>query len=197
MARPPTAEDLKNLPLRMVVALGARCAVRVRPLYWGGGQDATALDRALHAAEKFLGSSASTATNRPDVDSVADGVPDVAQRRAVDAVRHVVLSYTAATLGEWEEAVRGSLNAVVAAANAAAAYAARHTIPARARDADEPIQDASGRLVAAAASDFEHLLKLSGERREPLGEMGDPVEISEDGPLGLLWPNGPPEEWPK
>ena len=196
MARLPTAEDLKGLPLRAIVALGARCALRVRPLYWGGRQDATALDKTIHAAEKFLGSSKRTVWGKPHVHAVVDAIPDVAQRRAVDTVRHVVLSYTAATLGELDDAVQGSLNAVTAAANAAAAYAARRTVPAPTADAARATQDGSARVVAAAASDFERLLKLSEERGHPSGEMGDPVEISGDGPLGPLWPDGLPEDWP-
>jgi hypothetical protein len=196
MARLPTVENLKGLPLRAIVALGARCALRVRPLYWGGTQDATALDKTIHAAEKFLGSSRRTVWDKPHIDAVADAVPDVAQRRAVDTVRHVVLSYTAATLGELDDAVQGSLNAVTVAANAAAAYAARRTVPARATDADRAAQDASSRLVAAAASDLEQLLKLNGQRGQTSTDLGDPVEISERGPLGPLWPDGPPEDWP-
>ena len=54
MALLPAAEDLKGLLLRMIVALGARCAHRVRALYWGGRQDALSLDEAFHVAEKLL-----------------------------------------------------------------------------------------------------------------------------------------------
>ncbi len=191
----PAVEDLRALSLRMVVALGTRSALRVRPLYWGGSQDAPALDKALHAAEKFLGVRRPVC-NEPYVSAVADSVPDVAQRRAVDTVRHVVLSYTAATLGELDDAIQGSLNAVSAAANAAASYAARHTVPGRTADSDKASQGASARVVAAAASDFDRLLKLSEEQRQLSGELGDPVEMGKDGPLGPLWPDGPPEDWP-
>jgi len=50
--------------------------------------------------------------------------------------------------------------------------------------------------VAAAAADFEQLLKLGGGQGQTSGEMGDPIDISEDGPLGPLWPGGAPEDWP-
>jgi hypothetical protein len=91
MALLPAGEDLKGFLLGMMVALGARCALRVRPSYWGGGQDALSLDKALHAAEEFLGG------KRPICsESYSKAAPDVAQCRAVDTFRHVVLGYTAA-----------------------------------------------------------------------------------------------------
>jgi hypothetical protein len=192
MAPLPAVEDFQALPPRMI---GARCALRVRPLYWGGRQDALALDKALRAAEKFLGIK-SPVCDEPCVAHAADSVPDVAQRRAVDTIRHVVLSYTAATLGELDDAIQGSLNAISAAANAAASYAARRTVPGITAVTDKASRDASARVAAAAASDFNRLLELFGARGQPSEGFGDPIEMGEDGPLGPLWPDGPPEDWP-
>jgi hypothetical protein len=191
----PAVEDFQALPPRMIVALGTRCGLRVRPLYWGGSQDALSLDKALQAAEKFLGIK-SPVCDEPCVAPAAHSVPEVAQRRAVDTIRHVVLSYTAATLGELDDAIQGSLNAISAAANAAASYASRRAVPGVTGAADEASRDASARVAAAAASDFDRLLKLLGARGQPSEGFGDPIETGEDGPLGPLWPDGPPEDWP-
>jgi hypothetical protein len=95
MALLPAAEDLKGLLLRMTVALGARCALRVRRLYWGGRQDALSLDEAIHAAEKLFDSRRPVCSG-PYSKAAPDSVLEVARRRAVDTVRHVALSYAAA-----------------------------------------------------------------------------------------------------
>lgn len=196
MADLPTEDDLKQLPLRMIVALGARCALRVRPLYRRYSKDAPAIDRAIQAAERFVDGTRREPRDGPQPDAAIDAAAGVAARRAADSVRHIVLSYIAASLGGQDEAAQEALSAAAAAAYAAASHAASRTARTRAADSERAAQEASAHIVAAVAFDFGQLSRLSIKRGQSPFELGDPIDISEDGPLGPLWPDGAPSGWP-
>ncbi len=195
-----TADDLKRLPLRAIVALATRCARRVERLAAlpDGHPDAArvkaAVDEAMRVAETF-----------------ARGEPCSSAEQAVAAIEAV---HDAAS-GEIirENAFAAIVRAVHASATAARAVAEEHE-PAEHRimggHGNQPLAPvagisadlaAMGAFTAAlnaaeavgstdeftrwAAEDFRKLQELK------LGhypEAGDPVDPSPAGPLGPLWP---------
>ncbi len=76
-----------------------------------------------------------------------------------------------------EAAARAAYDAARAAANLTIASA-------------EAAARAAANAMAAARADCIRLREISGQQH---GELGDPIDLSENGPLGPLWPEGPPE----
>lgn len=195
-----TADDLKTLPLRGIVALAARCARRVERLaalpdgHPDGAQVRAAIDEALQVAEAF-----------------ARGEPCPSADQAVAAIE----ASRSATSGEIlrENAYAAILRAVHAAATAARAVAEGRE-PAERRimggHGDQPLAPVAGISAELAAmgaftaaldaaeavgstDEFtrwaaEDLRKLQGLKLGHYPEAGDPVDPSPDGPLGPLWP---------
>ncbi|NQT14971.1 MAG: hypothetical protein HQ582_19605 [Planctomycetes bacterium] len=95
-----------------------------------------------------------------------------------DNPEHVQAVDSAIEIAE-QFATGGAAVAVVraAAARAPAAYAADACATA---------------IVQASVRDFERLLALTKERGQSSAELGDPVDVSETGPLGSLWPGEEP-----
>ena len=196
-----TADDLKKLPLRAIVAFAVRCARRVEHL---------ALPPAGHP-EKDRWTSAIAAV----LDAAGDfarGVPDAALESAV-------LEIEAGRGAAQGEIVRENAYAAVVRAAHAAATAA-HSLAERAEPVERrlvsggpPIQplahlaDVTAELAAleaytaaldaaeaaqitdgfstAAAADYRKLLEL---RLGVYPEAGDPIDPSPEGPLGPLRP---------
>jgi hypothetical protein len=201
-----TAEDLKKLPLRAIVAFAARCVRRIEHLalppadHPENPRCRAAVGNAIRAAEDF-----------------ARGLPG----RAVDAVIREVEANRAAADGERVR--ESAMAAVVQAAHAAAA--ARHALDLRsepgeshlvspgppsnpfahladitadlaalgaftaAEEAADAVGHADG-FIRGSVADYERLLRLD------LGsypQEGQPIDPSPDGPLGSLGPLGPEE----
>ena len=210
----PSLGEMKQLSLRAMVAYAARCARRVQPFFTLPDdhpeklKHVAAVERAIQAAEEF-------ARGNPiaDVDyfraasvgiNFARFAPRWADGALVDtaAARYAYLAAEAANYAvraadgaaraagsdfgkevldfdcyepfcypnDWP---RGSWEIAIAAWHAWA-VAAHWIIPANARAA-----------AVAAWSDFDRLRRL-GLGRFP--ELGAPIDPSEDGPLGPLWP---------
>jgi hypothetical protein len=166
--------NLRKLPLRSIVALATRCARRVFPHSWPSAEEKEeAVDEALRAAEHFA------SENDDDIDGSA------AHAKADAAMCFRVAGWAAKTYA----------CSLVGAADAAV-EAAERTIEAAETTASWSICDSCGAndeagrdVAAAAATDYQRLLALS------LGsfpELGRPIDLSEGGPLGPLWPGGVP-----
>jgi hypothetical protein len=193
-----STEDLKNLPLRAIVALAARCARRVEylSLLPDGHPDLDrcrmAVDGAIRLAEDFARGLPCRAV--PSVIRDVEACRAIAEGEYVreTAVAAVIFSAHAAAagiegLGLRDEPAEVSLmgtrrpNPFPQLANVAADLAARNAFTA-AVDADGAVGH-SDKFIEAAMQDYQALLKLNLGRYP---EAGEPIDPSPTGPLGKL-----------
>ena len=167
MATEDMRERLAQLPHHAAVAFAARCARRVQPLTHALPQQGRdAIDRASESAEAFAKGTA---------DAAADDAASRADASRADAEAAVAAKAAGAARAGAEAAWADAADVARAdAAGAAAAWAAAAALVAG----------------AAAASDLDRLIAL--KRGEP-DTLGAPIDQSEAGPLGPLWPQGMPE----
>jgi hypothetical protein len=191
-----TAEDLKKLPLRAIVALSARCARRVEELarlpddHPQKERCRNAVAGAIGLAEDFAKGSPCTSAESVvrDVEACRDFVKDDYERDS--AVGAAVLAAHAAASAlrsidlrraPEESPMLGSAkpNPFPKLADAAADLAARDAFLAAFESvAGEGHTDA---FVKAAVGDYEKLLRMD------LGsfpDAGKPIDLSSNGPLG-------------
>jgi hypothetical protein len=172
----PRPDDLKAMPLRAIVAFAVRCARRAQPSFRlvtdiaDFVQHEAAVEQAISLAERFC---------------VGDESESYTLAAAADAAAYAgdAVAYAATDAAARAFAVTRAFAAASSAAAAARAAAARGAV-ARAAAADAAADDAT----AAAARDFQTLVKLF-----PRGWFGreaanGPIDPSEDGPFGPLWP---------
>jgi hypothetical protein len=204
----PTEDDLNKLPLRAIVAYAARCARRVQPLF---RQAAGAHDFAKHAAAVEQANSLTEwfCLGR-DVGAYAGGgrstvpVARAAARATIAAARAAARAASAAAFasaaaiaaedsaaafatGAFAAAAAADAVAAADAATAADSIATDHAIAGEAIVAAAAADDAVG---VTAASDYARLRELN------LGcypELGPPLDPTEQGPLGPLWTDQPPQ----
>ena len=179
-------EELRQLPLRAVVALAARGARRVQSYFnrhsgYPEHEDhKTAVDARIKAAEGFAeGRWDDSAVHRSDP---PEGAPGDLSRAVLDRTGDAAAAQavTAADQARW-------------AALAAVRRQAEDTV-AHAAEAIRSALSASGEgspAAAAAAGDYQ---KLRGLDLGAFPDFGNPVDLSESGPLGPLWPGGVPEK---
>lgn len=145
------------------------------------GKTTEAADEAAKAAREAVGSLA--------LDQLAEGEDQLTEPEASAAAEATVTAQAAAALDRLAEGdaevARAEIQAIAAEAKAQPRRLGRGR---RAEDqlteADvAAVIEAAARAQAAARADYERLLSLSDE----------PIDPSENGPLGPLWPNGPPE----
>jgi hypothetical protein len=183
----PYKKDLLVLPLRALAAYAARCARRVQPLYDQGADGPEAVDGAavIEEAIRFA-------------EAVARGGPATGQNGS-DAT-----AFSVQTFGTAVAAAGTAALAAHCADQATCADIFPDAAEKTAEFASEagifssgcfPYLTANGRLVEnnPASEDFRRLIEL---RLGTFPERGEPVDPSEQGPLGLLWPEGAPVWWP-
>ena len=171
MATEDIRERLAKLPHHAVVAFAARCARRVQPLtHILPQRDRDTIDRALASAEAFAKGADAARADAARADARAADAR-AAAARAADA---------------WTAARAAAAAAADAAAAAADDWAAHTAAAAAWADAAAARADAR----AAAASDLDRLIALNPGAPDALGA---PIDPSEAGPLGPLWPQGVPE----
>ncbi len=186
MPKIPSAEDLKQIPLRALVAYAARCARRVHILFEGRVVDLeyrAKVEGPIQIAERFA---------RGDA-----GTGDDAWRSAMAAGDAAIAAARAAGDADLEAVANAALEAAATALAALEADLGRETADARYRDAIERVvalgsAQAAWAAVAAWATaidaawaDFDQLLKL---HLGSFPELGQPIDPSESGQLGPLWP---------
>jgi hypothetical protein len=191
-AREITLQDLGSLCLRATVALAARCARRVRP----GMDDLPAdfpnraealaiLDVALANAEDYARAHIMPHAQADSNARAAFEVGEAAypyRRLGAYAVAHAARA-AAAAIQAGERATESTGMEVLASAYGANRVALTAGSGARLDEATT-IQ-----VRAAILADYEALRRLCpGSFRD----LGDPVDPSEQGPLGVLWPDGVP-----
>ena len=185
----PAEDDLKNLPLRAIVAYAVRCARRVRPLYGRAGgiadlaEHEAAVEGALSLAERFcfgddVGQGAYGAAYGAG-DAADTAAAQDAARAASAAARAAAYAFDIPKSAVYDHPVYASRVAAEAVdAAGAAARAAGHA------------SDDAGTVEAAAKADFDRLLELN---QGAYPELGQPIDPTANGPLGPLWPGEPPK----
>jgi hypothetical protein len=177
---------LRRRSLRAQVAFAARCARRVLPLVMrlpADFGDREAVEQAIGIAERFaLGKQALAADGGAAAEAAGDVARAAWDRGDLAASYAAHAAYYAADAGTPR---RGRARASAPATAASYAY----TDAAGSAGADR----GRGAFDAACASD---LAKLARLRLGTFPELGKPIDPSENGPLGPLWPNGEPEPWP-
>jgi hypothetical protein len=188
MAKVVLENRMRRRALRAQVAFAARCARRVQPLAMrlpADPRNREAVERAIRVAEEFArGNQVSPHTGRA----------------AADAARAVATDAWAAK----DTAASYAANAACYAANAAAAYtvtAGRDGATKVAGAAVYAYTDAAASAragdarVAFDAASVSDLGKLARLKLGLFPELGAPIDPSESGPLGPLWPEGKPGWW--
>ena len=184
-------KEVDKLPIRYQVAFAARCVRRARPLFRAGDEitpdDEALVEKAIQSAEYF-------AADRPflDLDDIAgevSGVADRLARRRGDyrknvAARVAFSAHHAAQAAWWGRKNLEENLALVRPRDCAAAAAGSML---EAIEIAEP--NRAGVAVAAARADLAVLAALASAQASPLG---DPIDTTEDGPLGPLWPGQDP-----
>jgi hypothetical protein len=195
-----TAEDLKKLPLRAIVAFAARCARRVEHLsqlpesHPEKERRRIAVDAAIRMAEAF--SAGAPCTSVESVVQAVDasrGVTGGGLRcesavAAAAAAAHAAASAWYALGPEegdrdkhpWEETVH-SRSFLEHLANVTADLAALGSFTAASEAADAVGHNNA--FIGAAVRDYETLLGLKLERYPAAGQ---PIDPSSDGPLGPI-----------
>lgn len=215
MAELPSKEELVQLPLRAIVTYAVRCARRIQPRYRLSESDpdtrqrVAAVDWALTVAENIVAdrfpkgagayaaaSLAQNALNAASMD-IAAGVfdpPNAAFRALVAAENLLFAQMESARADAAKEASYSAPDTVDAedaefiaehSYAAAAEYLERANIAAYEAATIAVVGNA---IANASKADYDRLVKIySGQRW-----LGKPIDATENGPLGSLWPDDPP-----
>jgi hypothetical protein len=198
-----TADDLKKLPLRAIVAFAVRCARRVQRLAlppddhpekekWG-----SAIAEALRVAEDFARGlpcptieSAVRAVEAGQAVVQGDLVRENAYAAVVRAAHAATTAIHAIAVREEPEEKRlvsggPPLHPLSHLADLTADLAALEAYTA-AMDAAEAVATTRN-FTIGAAEDYRKLLEL---KLGPYPEAGQPIDPSPEGPLGPFWPGG-------
>ena len=181
-----TLSDLGQLTLRANVAFAVRCALRVRPRFNFAErtrerqEQAATVDAAIQAADAFA--RAMSDGHRP-IGMVA---------RAAYGVAELTCEQTHFAAYAAAHAAQAAAHAADAGAHArvplfleivAGAYGAGRVVRANTPNSTALV------VMRAMRADFDKLLSLSLGKP---ADAGQPVDPSESGPLGPLWPSGAP-----
>ncbi len=183
MTRNEIEAQLNGLPMHAIVAFAARCARRAQPL------TRTLSEIGQQTIERAI------------------AVAEVVARGELKDSEEATAASTAASAIAKASAAKVAANAAGAsaanAANAASAGAAT-TAATYASYAYDAAAYAFERTIAGSVATYDHdfaaqhdLKKLESLGLGKLGTLGKPVDPSESGPLGPLWPRGAPEWFAK
>lgn len=188
-------ERLASVPLRALVALAARCARRVQPL-WGDldAEKQAQLERAVEIAEGVAGGTRPALdARRPDGVRISDWSakrPDYAAWRTSSGVAIYALACACCETSQ-EAAVAATLalrETHFAAGGDAGDLAEAES---RVEDAFSAPRDSSLRRTALAVRrDLEHIVELAAKQG-----WGDETPVSPE-EFGALWSLGTPNPWP-
>ena len=189
--REVTLQDLAELPMRGAVAFAARCALRVQP-HFNPPEDLPDRDQAFVVLAEAIRIASAFAQGSigpfPHADRTARLVYNLGEftfqysQLAPYAAYHAAQAVVEATRA-GEHANDASATEVVAAAYGASRVAL--TGGTGVRPNDQTLQV----VIRALRADMNQLRELNlGQFRE----LGEPIDPSETGPLGPLWPEGEP-----
>jgi hypothetical protein len=189
------ADELCKLPLRAIVAFAVRCARRVEPLTARLGEPSKDIvNNAIATAQAFANGvsldmntfdeAARAATRAADVVLYGSALGSTIGTHAANAAR------AAWAAAETARAAHACIRAIGVGARAGADFEAKLAAQ-TAGAADDAATAAAG--VDAANAARADLSRLLGLNLGGPGESGQPINASESGPLGSLWPAGAPE----
>lgn len=180
----PTEDDLKKLPLLAIVAYAVRCARRAQPVLDAVpnfAAHAATVAQAISLTERFCAGK--------DLNAAAD-----AAERAADAAGRAAAVARSFAGGSAAALAAGAAQAAAQATAAVEDFWVRPDSTARVARAATYAAGRAGRAVAAdlhaavsaaARADYHRLLLLNlGTYPDP----GQPIDPTESGPLGPLWP---------
>jgi len=185
-----TAEELKKLSRRGMAAFAARCARRVQPLF-DIQERVEAVRKAIEVAEDFAKGGAGN-PNEAYAAAVATGGSKAHPESGDVASLGSSSSIGASGSSEAAEAAREAAGYAARTGSyydpGAPTYAAAAAVAAA--KAAAAVGDGDGSTATAVKIDYEKLLRL---HHVAFPEIDDPIDPSESGPLGPLWPDGKPE----
>jgi hypothetical protein len=203
----PTVDELKTLPLRAIVSYAVRCARRVQPLYWQAREVAhrekheAAIETALTITEQFCRGEHIAAADAADAARAAEAAADAADavEAAAEAAEAAAEAARAARAGTASRAAAAAFAGATAGVTAAiartadaadAARAARAAFSGATAGVTAATARAAGKAaIAAARADYYRLVSVN---LEGYPDLGQPIDPTENGPLGPLWSAGPP-----
>jgi hypothetical protein len=188
-------QDLGTLPLRALVAFSARCARRVFRVLVAredSPEKQVALENAIASLELAESFARGELTSAEEAVALAEATAQSASDQlgkaqfAVHAASHAARTAGLASRFRSTGATLGAMDLVAVAWGSYRVVLAFTNGPI--------IKDfITGDLIEAAVrADFDHLIEL---RTGEFGELGQPVDPSEQGTLGPLWPAGVPSCW--
>jgi multidrug efflux pump subunit AcrA (membrane-fusion protein) len=200
----PTVDELKTLPLRAIVCYAVRCARRVQPLYWQAREVAhrekheAAIETALTITEQFCRGEHIAAADAADAARAAEAAADAADavEAAAEAAEAAAEAARAARAGTASRAAAAAFAGAIADVTAAiartadAARAARAAFAGATAGVTAATTKATGKAaLAAARADYYRLVSVN---LASYPDLGQPIDPTENGPLGPLWSAGPP-----
>jgi hypothetical protein len=185
--------ELETLPLRAIVAFASRCARRVQPLTRslpksgrGAVEQAIATSEAVSNGRPFTSSATAAATARTAATAVrvAFGNSSSADAADIAAAAAEAAEIVSDEFDPFGTAAEAATKAAFATEDAAR-FAFGNSSAARAASAAS-----AGATSAALLADLNRLLAMNLGKP---GSLGQPIDPSESGPLGKLWPDGEPD----
>jgi hypothetical protein len=189
--REVTLQELGELSLRSTVAFAARCARRVQAQFNPPddfphrGQAFEVIEEAICVAEEYASGTPRPLKQVSAAAKIAHNLGEAAyplRQLAPYAAYHAAWA-VAQAVGAGERATQAVATGVLASA-----YGASRVVLTGGTGA-QPGADTARAVHEALRADFEALRSLN------LGgfcDMGDPIDPSQAGPLGALWPSGAP-----
>jgi hypothetical protein len=206
-SRSVTQAELRNLPLLAAVALAVRCVRRVQPLFRACRDDGD-WERLHRTVESAIAAAAMVAAgaNVPDMAASTKQLAELAREvskspltppadQVAVAAAHAAHAAAAALAGDAEETISQAGDAFWVTADLVAFHnVLAGDLDVATAELDKALcgqWDDSGadEMRDALATDYENL------RTQDLGHFpnaGKPVDPSDQGPLGPLWPDGVP-----
>jgi hypothetical protein len=188
-----TLQDLGDLCLRATVAFAARCARRVQPAASDLPDDFPDVDKAMATVAAAIAAAEAYAqahiSRHAQAEATANAAMDVAEaaypyrRLGAYAAAHAAKA-AAEAIKAGERASDSIAMEVLAGAYGANRVALTFGTGGRLQDPARSV------IQAAIYADYAQLRKIAGGSFRDLGE---PIDPSEAGPLGPLWPEGHPE----
>lgn len=183
----PTREDLRKLSLRAVVAFAARCGRRVQPLYQLASDLPDALEYTTSVGHAL--SLAEDVARGKTQDDPNVFIAVIVKAKAAIAPYTFVDSQIVADVAAEAAKAAFAVSTNDGDNGRKFAYEAAFISVNAASDADNG-DDAMSEVAAAARADFQRLIEIE---RGSESKLGNQIDMSDDGPLGSLWPNGEPK----
>jgi len=190
--RDVTLHEFGELPVRATVAFAVRCAQRIRPRF-RPPEDLAAVDQALAVLDEILAMGRAFARGADGPYGRAEGLHQLAFNLgeatfAAHQMTPYALAHVAKAVVEGFALQGGGGSDTSATEVLAAAYGVSR-VALTGGTGTRPGPAALQVVLKTLRTDMDRLQELALGR---FAELGTPIDPSEDGPLGPLWPHGTP-----